>query len=164
MKSPAAILLALALFGCGSGPSPAADVGRPPAGAPADSAAVTGAVPPVETGNGQAGPIGPRLAPAPPAPQPLSPLERLVEGFRVQLFQSTSLRLAESFRDNAATELEEPVYVEYEAPLYKVRVGNFRLRSEAVTWAERLASRGFQRADVVGTLVDTGAPRPAVGE
>jgi hypothetical protein len=157
VRAAVAVLLAALLPGCGSAPPPSAEVA--PA---ADSTEVAAAGRPASDAEDPA--VGPRLAPAPPAPQPLSPLERLVEGFRVQLFQSTSLRLAESFRDNAVLELGVPVYLEYEAPLYKVRAGNFRLRAEAEAWAGQLSGRGYQRADVVATLVDTGAPVPARNE
>lgn len=157
MRPGVVALLAAVLTGCGSAPPPSAEV------APAvDSTQVS----PVErlASETDDSAVGPSLLPAPPAPQPISPIERLVEGFRVQLFQSTSLRLAEGFRDNTVLELGVPVYVEYEAPLYKVRAGNFRLRTEAEAWAGQLAGRGYQRADIVGTLVDTGAPGPAPAE
>jgi hypothetical protein len=158
VRPGAALVAALFLSGCGSAPPPTGDVAASPdsliAAAIDDSIAADEAF----------REIGPHLADAPAAPQAISPLVRLVPGFRVQLYQSTSLRLAEAFRDNAAVGLGEPVYVEYEAPLYKVRAGNFRLRAEAEAWAALLASRGVHRADVVGTLVDTAAPPGTTSE
>lgn len=154
-RLPIGPLLGLALpllAGCGAGPPPPIDV----TSAPIDSTAAPGGVLDVAIADQES--LDSLAAAAPrPEPRPVTPVARLVEGFRVQLFQSTSLRLAEAFRDEAAPQFDVPVYVEYEAPLYKVRAGNFRLRAEAESWASNLVGRGFQRVDVVATLVDTGA-------
>ncbi|MDZ4806248.1 MAG: SPOR domain-containing protein [Candidatus Eisenbacteria bacterium] len=127
-----AILLLAALTGCGGRPKPETNVDPSIAAAPDNFA-------------------GPTLAP--PAAVPIVPAIQLVDGFRVQLFQSTLLRDAEQFRDAAAARLDRPIYVEYQAPVYRVRAGDFVTREDAETWRNGLAARGYERAEVVPTLV-----------
>jgi hypothetical protein len=94
---------------------------------------------------------GPTLAP--PAAMPIIPAVLLVDGYRVQLFQSSLLRDAEQFRDAAAARLDHPIYVEFQMPVYLVLAGDFKTHEEAETWRGGLAARGFERTEVVATLV-----------
>lgn len=87
-------------------------------------------------------PAAPTAAPRPstPAERPTTPREpvmRTVNGYRVQIFQSSSKddadrRVAEAIawwrRTNAGT---PEVYTVYRAPYYRVRVGNYASRAEA---------------------------------
>ena len=94
---------------------------------------------------------GPTLAP--PAAMPIMPAVLLVDGYRVQLFQSSLLRDAEQFRDAAAARLDRPIYVEFQTPVYRVVAGDFRTREDAESWRGGLDARGFERTEVVATLV-----------
>ncbi|TPW09806.1 MAG: hypothetical protein FD129_2082 [bacterium] len=129
------LLLFAALGACGGKPKPRTDID------PSVAAA---------TGNF----AGPTLAL--PAAEPIVPAVLMVEGFRVQLFQSSLLRDAEQFRDAAAARLDRPVYVEYQAPVYQVRVGDFATRDDAEGWRGGLSALGFERTEVVPTLVRSG--------
>jgi hypothetical protein len=138
--APACFLAAFALAGLGA---VAAGCGggrrNQPAAEPVAAAPVDSALP------------GPVLAPR--AAVPLVSADRLVEGFRVQLFQSAQLRDCEQFRDAAAVRLDRPVYVEYAAPLYRVRAGDFLTLESAEAWREGLAALGFERTESVPTQV-----------
>jgi len=94
---------------------------------------------------------GPTLAT--PAAVPIIPAILLVDGYRVQLFQSSLLRDAEQFRDAAAVRLDRPVYVEFQTPAYRVLAGDFKTHEDAESWRGGLAARGFERTEVVATLV-----------
>lgn len=85
-------------------------------------------------------------------------------GFRVQLFSSLSrseandaMQKAISWWENQSdrTEARPPIYMEYEQPYYKVRVGNFRSRDAASRTAGRLG-RVFAGAFVVPSLIESG--------
>ena len=81
-----------------------------------------------------------------PDPQDFTP------GWRVQLFASTSMVAADEEAHVAREKFSEPVYVEYEPPLYKVRLGNFLTKAAAQSMATRVRAEGYD-AWVVETLV-----------
>jgi len=97
---------------------------------------------------------GPVLSPR--AAVPLVTADQLVDGFRVQLFQSAQLRDCEQFRDAAAVRLDRPIYVEYVAPLYRVRAGDFRDHDSAEAWRGGLTAFGFERTETVPSRVRVG--------
>lgn len=81
----------------------------------------------------------------------------LVTGWRVQLYASRSetdaAREATRVRDALAG--EAPVYVERDAPWYKVRVGDFGDRGAAERLRERLVGLGWPEAWAVRTTIRT---------
>jgi hypothetical protein len=77
-----------------------------------------------------------------------------VPGYRVQIF---SLRDIDEARAKK-TEIEglfpgEWVYLDYESPAYKIRVGNFQNRFEADRFAKQLVDRGYTDAWTVPARV-----------
>lgn len=66
--------------------------------------------------------------------------------FRVQIFASSSLEKAEAVATQARTVFSERVYVEYSAPLYRVRVGDFSVKEEALALKERAVQVGYDGA------------------
>ena len=73
-------------------------------------------------------------------------------GWRVQIFASGSMVTADELATKARHLFTEPVYVEYEPPLYKVRVGDFLTRGEAKHMKNRAMSEDFD-AWIVEALV-----------
>lgn len=58
--------------------------------------------------------------------------EQTLDGFRVQLFSSADRNSANTLRTKFKTEYPEvPAYLIYQAPYFKVRVGDFRNQIEA---------------------------------
>jgi cell division septation protein DedD len=93
-------------------------------------------------------------APAPAETEARVPDPRsFVAGWRVQLAAYSSLVDADVRAREARAKFTEPVYVEYEPPFYKVRVGDFLGRPEAESMATRARAEGYQGAWVVDTLV-----------
>ena len=75
-------------------------------------------------------------------------------GFRVQIFASSSLEKAEEVAKQARTVFSERVYVEYSAPLYRVRVGDFSTKEEALQLKARAVEAGYEGAWVAEAGVE----------
>lgn len=73
--------------------------------------------------------------------------ERHAAGYRVQVFASQDQPAADDFARQIEERLpSEPVYVEWDEPWYKVRVGDFTDRGEADRLRLRLVEMGFGEA------------------
>jgi hypothetical protein len=71
----------------------------------------------------------------------------MVQGFRVQVFSSTSIDAVRTKREEFESLFpEEWFYVEHHAPSYKLRAGNFLNRFEADRFARTLADQGYTEA------------------
>lgn len=74
---------------------------------------------------------------------------QLVPGYRIQVLGTTEKAAADSVRFYLLeTYPELPVYVTYEVPIYRVRVGDFIDRSEASRWLDILRT-DFRGAFIV---------------
>lgn len=79
------------------------------------------------------------------------------DGFRIQVFETISsedartevLRLRESLGDS--------VYLDFEAPLYKLRFGNFPTRKAAELAQKMVMKQGITEAWIVRTRIDVDA-------
>ncbi len=83
----------------------------------------------------------------PPDPRQFTP------GWRVQIFASSNLQLADDKAAEFRAISRQPVYVEYEPPFYKVRVGDFLVRQDADAFRADVLSNGWSGAWVAETLV-----------
>lgn len=84
------------------------------------------------------------------------PVNRLVEGFRVQLFSTKNLENASRAKYMAAekfTDMNIRFYLEFDSPYYKVRMGDFRSREEAEQIRRVAQNRGYPKAWIVKTKV-----------
>jgi cell division septation protein DedD len=79
--------------------------------------------------------------------------ERSTYGYRVQIFASSERRRAEEIAASARTRFPDAVYVEYDAPLYKVRIGDCVTRHEADTLKEQAFSLGYEGPWVAETMI-----------
>ena len=90
---------------------------------------------------------------APAGPQEVSaPVIRKVQGFRVQLANVLDKGQA-LWAQERANAMFDSVYIVFRSPNYKVRAGDFRLRSEADDAATRARAMGFRGAWVVPSRV-----------
>jgi hypothetical protein len=93
--------------------------------------------------------------PAPPEPEPAEePEPQIVYGYRVQVFASSTEQGAEKAAAAAREVFSEPIYIEYVAPLYKVRVGDCFSRGEADALKKKAISLGYRDAWIVESLVE----------
>jgi hypothetical protein len=78
----------------------------------------------------------------------------VVQGFRIQVFASGGIDEANAMRQTAVQRLtEDSVYVVFDPPIYKVRVGDFRTRVEANQRLGVISAMGFADAWVVGDKI-----------
>jgi hypothetical protein len=102
----------------------------------------------------------PRPAPEKP-PEVIKEAEKEVEkwgfeerqGFRVQIFASTVEQSAKEVENKARFEFSENIYLTYEPPNYKVRVGDFVSRVEADLVRQKAISLGYKGAWVVADKI-----------
>jgi len=78
---------------------------------------------------------------------------RSVEGYRIQLHAGRDKLQAKRIEVDALNRSNLAVYLNYEAPQYKVRVGNFSDREQAVQDCNRLKQLGFTESWVVRTTI-----------
>lgn len=73
--------------------------------------------------------------------------QETMQGFRVQVFSTTNIDVARARKaEFEAAFPDEWFYLEYEAPTYKLRAGNFKNRFEADRFARTLTDQGFPEA------------------
>ncbi|MFA6618361.1 MAG: SPOR domain-containing protein [Candidatus Neomarinimicrobiota bacterium] len=76
-----------------------------------------------------------------------------MSGYRVQLVSTQNLAEAISVKNEADSLFSLPVYVDFEPPNYKVRIGNYLLNEEASDMQNTVLSRGFKSAWVVPSKI-----------
>lgn len=78
----------------------------------------------------------------------------LTQGYRIQIFATGSIDDANAMRQTAVQRLpDDSVYVVFDPPVYKVRVGDFRTRVEANQRLGVISALGFSDAWVVGDKI-----------
>ena len=67
---------------------------------------------------------------------------RIVDGFRIQVYATTNYLEAERKKEDLSSSVDDKVYVIYEAPYYKIRVGNFVKEEDAKKLKKVLTEMG----------------------
>jgi hypothetical protein len=76
--------------------------------------------------------------------------EEAVQGFRIQVFSSSGVDEANLVRSLVQEKFsKDSVYVEYDAPVYKIRVGDFINRYEANQRLPEFIEKGYRDAWIV---------------
>jgi hypothetical protein len=76
--------------------------------------------------------------------------EEVVQGFRIQVFSSSGVDEATLMKDILTDKfIGDSVYVVYDAPVYKVRVGDFLNRYEANQRLPEFTEKGYRDAWIV---------------
>jgi hypothetical protein len=76
--------------------------------------------------------------------------EEVVQGFRIQVFSSSGVDEATLMKDVVTKKfIGDSVYVVYDAPVYKVRVGDFVNRYEANQRLPEFTEKGYRDAWIV---------------
>jgi len=76
-----------------------------------------------------------------------------VQGYRIQIFVSSNLESAQRIMAEAEEIFPHEVYLQYDAPYYKIRVGNCLTRREGDLLREKAVRHGYRDAWVVRSLV-----------
>ncbi len=96
-------------------------------------------------------PVAEPYVPAQPTVPVMAPQK--VYGFRVQIFASSTEENATKVANDAREVFTDRVYVEYVAPYYKVRVGDYLTHEEVEPLKDRALSLGYRGAFIVETMV-----------
>jgi hypothetical protein len=76
-----------------------------------------------------------------------------ISGFRVQLISTQDINEALRVKSQADSLYNLPVYIDFESPNYKVRIGNYANNEEAQIVQKRMQNQGFKFAWVVPSKV-----------
>ena len=76
------------------------------------------------------------------------------EGYRIQIFESTVSSIARAEAKRFQNILGDSVYIDFEAPLYKLRIGNFVDRKKAERAIESIERLGAKDAWIVRAKIN----------
>ena len=76
-----------------------------------------------------------------------------IEGFRVQIFATQERNKADQLQKELALKFDEKIYIIFEAPNYKLRIGDFLNRDDAELLRMRLVSSNFPSSWIVRTRI-----------
>lgn len=95
------------------------------------------------------------LRPDAPLPPEFSPVDTdtIVDGFRVQVIATQDYAEATQLVTQLEPLFADEIYVVFDSPNYKVRIGNYRSRANAENARERIAALGHNAAWIVRTKV-----------
>lgn len=102
----------------------------------------------------EAPPVVEEVPVIPPPVTPYVEAPRKVLGLRVQIFASSTEKGASKVANDARAAFSEGVYVEHEAPYYKVRIGDCLSKDEAGGLRAKAVRLGYRGAFVVETQVN----------
>lgn len=75
---------------------------------------------------------------------------QVAQGYRVQIFSTATRQAAEEARDRAQRQFgRDDILIDFEPPYFRVRVGNFKTRSEAETFQVQATKQGYDAPFVV---------------
>ena len=73
------------------------------------------------------------------------------EIFRIQIFESSNVSMARAEAKRFQNILGDTVYMDFETPLYKLRIGNFQNRKNAEESVESISKLGAKDAWIIRT-------------
>ena len=78
-----------------------------------------------------------------------------VRGYRVQVMISQDENELIKLKNALQQSLKEDIYIIFELPNYKLRIGDFISRKEAESFQEKIVKLGYRTAWVVPTIIET---------
>ncbi len=79
---------------------------------------------------------------------------RITEGYRVQVLATRTMEKAEELKIQLSDNWRKEIYITFEAPNYKVRIGNFSNRGEAENFRQELVKKGYPSAWIIRTRIE----------
>jgi hypothetical protein len=77
-----------------------------------------------------------------------------VRGYRVQVMISQDENELIKLKNTLLQSLKEDIYIIFELPNYKLRIGDFISRKEAESFQEKIIKLGYRTAWVVPTIIE----------
>jgi hypothetical protein len=81
-------------------------------------------------------------------------LNNFVRGYRVQVMISQDENELIKLKNTLLQSLKEDIYIIFELPNYKLRIGDFISRKEAESFQEKIVKLGYRTAWVVPTIIE----------
>ena len=78
----------------------------------------------------------------------------LIKGYRVQIVISQNEQELQDVKIEIEKSIDEQIYIIFELPNYKLRVGNFLNRKEAESFQKKIVRLGYRTAWVVPTMIE----------
>ena len=75
-------------------------------------------------------------------------------GYRVQIYETSSVEMANKILKKFKSVLDDSLYVIFEAPLYKVHYGNYIDKNDAEKSKTKLVKKGYKNIWVVKSRID----------
>ena len=76
------------------------------------------------------------------------------EGFRIQIYESTVASIARAEAKRFQNILGDTVYIDFETPLYKLRIGNFIDRKSAEKTISKITRLGAKDSWIIRSKID----------
>ena len=76
------------------------------------------------------------------------------EGYRIQIYESTVASIARAEAKRFQNILGDTVYIDFETPLYKLRIGNFIDRKSAEKTINAISRLGAKDSWIIRTKID----------
>ena len=89
----------------------------------------------------------------------LDSVQSVMEGYRVQVLATRYFERAHSFAIVMKNTVSDSVYVDFETPNYKVRVGDFIERESAESLQQNLVQMGYNSAWILRSRINSQASR-----
>ncbi len=89
----------------------------------------------------------------------LDSVQSVSEGYRVQVLATRYFERADSLAVIMKNTVSDSVYVDFEAPNYKVRIGDFIDRDSAESLQQELVQMGYNSAWILRTRINSQASR-----
>ena len=89
----------------------------------------------------------------------LDSVQSVIEGYRVQVLATRYFERADSFAIIMKNTVSERVYVDFETPNYKVRIGDFIERESAESLQQDLVQMGYNSAWILRSRINSQASR-----
>ena len=89
----------------------------------------------------------------------LDSVQSVSEGYRVQVLATRYFERADSLAVIMKNTISDSVYVDYEAPNYKVRIGDFIDRDSAESLQQELVQMGYNSAWILRARINSQASR-----
>lgn len=95
------------------------------------------------------------LRPNEPLPREFLPTQTdtIIDGFRVQVISTQDFNQANTLLSALLQEFGTEMYIIFDSPYYKLRVGNFRSRGSAEKAKQRIIELGHKTAWIIRTKV-----------
>ena len=84
-------------------------------------------------------------------------IQSVSEGYRVQVLATRYFERADSLAKIMKSTLSDSVYVDFEAPNYKVRIGDFIERDSAESLQQELVQMGYNSAWILRSRINSKA-------